>query len=201
MLFRRPGALGLAALLAFAGCKSSNSDAGTRGGDPLVKGPNIPRQNMPIPDRLGANGADPLVTPTSKPPDKQVGYSDDPSRFKGTYIEGPNTALAALAGKMRDSDELKIDGNENRVPLLQAGATAPAKPFEQSAAVESLYRELERYGCKSGDRTLTQENGKYVFRATVTRPASNGARLQCTETGATAEEAIKKVLDDVATEP
>jgi hypothetical protein len=200
MLSRWPSALGLAALVLIVGCKSSNSDSGTRG-DPLVRGPNIPPQNVPFPDRggVGANGKDPLTTPTSKTPEKTgVGYGDDPARFKGTYIAGPNSVPAALAGKMRDGEELKIDGNENRVPLQQAGGVSPSKPYEQSAAVESLYRELERYGCKGGDRTLTQENGQFVFRASLTRPGANGARLLCTETGATPEEAIKKVLDDVS---
>jgi hypothetical protein len=108
---------------------------------------------------------------------------------------------AALAGNVKDGDELKIDGNENRVPLQQTGAVVPvvpAKPGEQVAVtgLDPLYRELEKYGCKSADRSLTQENGQWVFQAAVSR-GMNGAKLQCKETGLTAEEAIRKVLDDV----
>src|SRR5579872_5301381 len=152
----RPRAIGLALLFSLVGCKSSNSDSSTRNGDPLVSGPSrIPAQNIPVPDRgIGANGKlpDPLLgSPTGKPQDKSgVGYTDDPSRFKNGYIPSPSSTPAALAGHMKDSDELKIDGNENRVPLQQAGAVVPTKPSEPAPtpALEAIYRELEKYGWK-----------------------------------------------------
>lgn len=191
--------LGLAVLLALCGCKSSNPDAG-RSSDPLVSGARIPAQNMPIPDRGGLGAKDPLLTPTAKPADKNgVGYgADDPNRFKGTFINGPSSTPAALAGNLKDGEELKIDGNENRVPLQPVSGVLPPRPADQNPALDSLYHDLENYGCMSTDRSLTQENGQYVFRATVKRAGVNGPKLQCTETGKTAEEAIKKVLDDVA---
>ncbi|HEV3439100.1 MAG TPA: hypothetical protein VG122_17165 [Gemmata sp.] len=201
-IYRWPGVVGLAALLALAGCKSNNSDNGTRNSDPLVSGANglIRPQNLPLPDRggIGANGKDPLLGGPTKPPDKSgVGYSDDPSRFKTPYIPGPNSMPAALAGNLKTSDELKIDGNENRVPLQQTGAVLPAKPTEQGTALDALYREFEKYGCKREDRSLGQENGAYVFRASVPRDGKNGAKLQVAGTGQTQEEAVKQALDQV----
>ena len=204
-LCRWPSAIGLAALLALAGCRSNNSDSSTRSGDPLVSGPTrIPPQNVPMPDRgIGSNGkSDPLLgSPTSKPAGSSgVGYKDDPSRFKDTYIPSPSSTTAALAAKSRDSDELKIDGNENKVPLQQAGAVAPLKPGEQNPALDPLYRELERAGCKREEWSLRQENGGYVFRAAVAVSGGNGTKVQYTEVGQTPEEAVKKVLDQVNAE-
>jgi hypothetical protein len=204
-IYRWPGFIGLAALLALAGCKSNNSDNGTRNTDPLVGG-RIPPQNVPLPDRggIGANGkpSDPLLgSPTSKPPDKNgVGYSDDPSRFKGTYIPSPSSTPAALASKLKDDEELKIDDNANRVPLQQTGAAVPSKPVDQGTGLDALYRELEKYGWKREDRPLGQENGEYVFRASVPRMGgngANGAKLQVTGVGPTPEEAVKQALDQV----
>jgi hypothetical protein len=196
-----PGAIGLAALLALTGCKSDNSNNSSRNNDPLVGGTRIPPQNVPVPDRggVGANGkTDPLMaSPVSKPPDKTgVGYTDDPSRFKGTYIPSASTMPAALAGNLKD-DELKIDGNENKVPLMQTGAVLPGKPLAQNADLAAVYSELEKYGCKPENRSLSQENGGYLFRAAVPREGGNGAKTQYQETGRTAEEAVKKVLDQI----
>jgi hypothetical protein len=158
-----PGAIGLAALLALTGCKSDNSNNSSRNNDPLVGGTRIPPQNVPVPDRggVGANGkTDPLMaSPTSKPPDKTgVGYTDDPARFKGTYIPSASTMPAALAGNLKDGEELKIDGNENKVPLLQTGAVSPGKPLAQSADLAAIYSELEKYGCKPENRSLSHRS-------------------------------------------
>jgi hypothetical protein len=157
-----------------------------------------------MPDRgIGANGKlpDPLLgSPTSKPQDKTgVGYTDDPSRFKGSYIPSPNSTPAALAGHMKDDEELRIGGNENRVPLQQTGGVLPANPKEQgvSPALDSIYRELEKYGCKREDRSLGQENGQYVFRASVPRDGGAGAKLCVVETGQTPEEAARKALESI----
>jgi hypothetical protein len=201
-----PGVIGLVGMLALAGCKSSNPDPGTRNSDPLVSGPTrIPPQNVPLPDRtgIGSNGkTDPLLgSPTSKPADKSgVGYSEDPSRFKETYIPGPNSTPAALASKFKDGEELKIDGTENRVPLLQTGGSLPAKQVELNTGLDSLYSELEKYGCKREDRSLTQENGQYVFRVSVPMMAGNGAKLNVTGVGRTQEDAVKQALDQVIVE-
>jgi hypothetical protein len=198
-------AIGLAVSLALLGCKTSNSDNTSRNGDPLVSGPGrIPPQNVPVPDRgLGANGkpSDPLLgSPTSKPQDKSgVGYTDDPSRFKGTYIPSPSSTPAALAGHMKDDEQLKIDGNENRVPLQQTGAVLPVKATEkvQSPALDAVYRDLEKYGCKSEDRSITQENGEYVFRASVPREGGAGAKLVVSGVGRTPEEAARQALEQI----
>src|SRR5205085_11299824 len=105
----------LVALFVLAGCKSTKETQGTgvsRGkdkSDPLVYGPTkIPKQDLPIPDRAtGPRGkADPLTSPTGG---GKAGYSDDPERFKGTFIPGTGSTPAALAGRMKDGEELKID--------------------------------------------------------------------------------------------
>jgi hypothetical protein len=207
-LGRRSSAAALAVVLALAGCKSSSDGGGggaAKSRDPLVYGPNrIPPQNVPLPDRggIGAKGkADPLIgAPTGKPGDKSgVGYNDDPSRFKGPVVTGPGTAPAALAGKAKDGDELKID-DEKRVPLTPAGGVAPgAAPSlapEPGSGVDGLFSELEKYGVKRDDRSLGREGGQYLFKASV--PISgNGAKREYTGVGATATEAVKQVLDQV----
>lgn len=201
-------AIGLAALLALTGCKTSNSNSSSPNGDPLVMGPSrIPPQNVPLGDRgIGANGksSDPLLgSPTSKSQDKSgIGYADDPSRFKGPYIPSPSTTPAALAGHMKDGEELKIDGNENRVPLQQTGAVLPARPAEkpQSPALDAIYGELDKYGSKPEDRSIAQESGEYMFRASVPREGAFGAKLCFSGSGRTPEEAAKKVLDQIKSE-
>jgi hypothetical protein len=196
---------GLAMLFALAGgCKSK--DGGSPGkSDPLMAGPGrIPPQNLPLPDRggIGSKGkTDPLIgNPTGKPGDKSgVGYNDDPERFKGTHIPGAGSTPAALAGKGRDGDELKIDDGTRGVPLTPAGgmvgSTAPVAPVEANEA-DGLFTELARYGVTRDDRSLGRENNQYVFRASV--PISgNGAKRQYTGVGETAQEAVKQVLDQV----
>ncbi len=208
-----PAAIGLAVALALVGCKSEPNNS--KSSDPLVTGPRIPPQNVPVPERgIGANGKDPLLGTPVKPVDKTgVGYTDDPSRFKQTYLPGPGSTPAALAvGNAKDGDGLKIDGNENRVPLQPAAGTQlpPSLPSVAGSPVagvppsgnslDALYRELDARGCKATDRSLVQENGQYTFRASIPRAGSNGAKLQCTAVGATPEDAVRQVLDTVASD-
>jgi hypothetical protein len=190
-----------AALLALVGCKSDKPEMlpGTgvaRGKDPLVYGPTkIPRQDLPIPDRAtGPNGKrDPLTTPTGN----KTGYSDDPERFKGTFIPGKSSTPAALAGRNKDDDGLRIDSPG--VPLTPAGGVLPGGALEAPEGVSPLYTQLDKYGVKPEDRSLEREDGKYVFRASV--PISgNGARRQYTGVGTTAPEAVRQVIDQVASD-
>jgi hypothetical protein len=189
-------------LLALVGCKSREVNGNSGGRDPLVYGPNrIPPQNVPLPDRggIGTKGkTDPLIgAPTGKSDKGGVGYSNDPSRFKGTYVPGAGTTPAALAGKMKDGDELKIDTPDNRVPLQPSGGVVPTGGVGETATgVDALFRELEKYGVKREDRTLGRENGQYAFRASVPISGS-GAKRQYTGVGDTAGDAVKQVLDQV----
>lgn len=197
----------LVGAFALSGCKSRDGNGGSVGGtgssggkvrDPLVYGPSrIPPQNVPLPERgVGSKDRDPLTAPVGK---TGSGYSDDPQRFKGTYIPGPGTTPAALAARTRDDDTLKIDTPDNRVPLRQTGAVIPAGATEVgSPDVDGLLRELEtKYGVKREDRSLLQEDGEFTFRASV--PISgNGAKRQYTGVGTTAKDAVKQVLDQVA---
>jgi len=202
MLCRWARGAGLAALVALAGCRSSDGGKGSGGGrDPLVYGPNrIPPQNVPLPDRsgVGAKGpkADPLLErPVGKNGDKSgVGYNDDPARFKKAHVPGPDTTPAALAGKTKDGEELKIDTPDNRVPLQPVGGVIPIER-DGGLAVDGLLRELEKYGVKREDRTLAREEGKYIFRASLTN--GNGTKRQYTGAADTANDAVKQVLDQV----
>jgi hypothetical protein len=202
---------GLAGLFVLSGCKSRDGNGGGVGGlgssggkqrDPLVYGPSrIPPQNVPLPERdgVGSKDRDPLTAPVGRAGDKSgSGYSDDPRRFQGTYIPGPGTTPAALAAKLRDDDTLKIDTPDNRVPLKPTGAVIPAgATLPSNTEADGALAELERqYGVKREDRSLIQENGEYIFRASV--PISgNGAKRQYTGVGTTAAEAVKQVLDQV----
>jgi hypothetical protein len=193
--------LGVIALLALAGCRG-DGNKGSGGHDPLVYGPNrIPPQNVPLSDRngVGVKGtkSDPLLErPVGKNGDKSgVGYNDDPARFNSTHIPGPGTTPAALAGKSRDGDELKIDTPDNRVPLRPAGGIVPIENSVGTGA-DQFYQELEKYGVRRDDRTLTREDGKYVFRAAVTN--SNGTKRSYTGVGANSDEAVKQVVDQIA---
>lgn len=196
----RAGALGLALLLTAIGCKSKDGGGGTGGGrDPLVYGPNrIPPQNVPVPGRGGVGTtpkADPLIgAPTGRSDKSGAGYSNDASRFKGTYAPGLNTTPAALAGKLKDGDELKIDTPDNRVPLQPAGGVIPARA-EETGAVDTLYQELKRFGIDAADRTLTREDGKYVFTATLNTNA--GTKRLYKGVGDTAADSVKEVLQQV----
>jgi hypothetical protein len=198
-----PGLLALG-LLALAGCRS-DKDSGGSGGvgmgasrprdkDPLVVGPSkIPKQDLPVPDRLtGPKGSkpDPLMSPTGS----KTGYTDDPERFKGVFLPGKGSTPAALAARSKDADELRIDDG---APLVPAGGVLPGGTLEAAEGVSPLYGQLERYGVTPDDRTLARENERYVFRASV--PISgNGAKRQYTGIADTAPEAVRKVLDQVA---
>lgn len=201
-LRRRACVVGLAALVALAGCRSGEGGRGSGGRDPLVYGPNrIPPQNVPLNDRGGVGAkntkTDPLLErPVGKTGDRNgFGYKDDPSRFKGTHIPGPDTTPAALAGRTGDGDELKIDGPENRVPLQPVGGVIPIES-DAGMAVDGLFRELEKYGVRKEDRVLAREDGKYVFRASVTN--ANGTKRSYQSRGDSANDAVKQVLDQVA---
>ena len=195
-------AVGLLAFIALAGCRSSDGGKGSGGRDPLVYGPNrIPPQNVPLHDRggLGAKNTrtDPLLErPVGKTGDRSgFGYKDDPARFKGTHIPGPDTTPAALAGRTGDGDELKIDAPDNRVPLQPTGGVIPIES-DAGMAVDGLLRELERFGVRKEDRSLAREEGKYLFRASVTN--ANGTKRAYQGRGDTANDAVKQVLDQVA---
>lgn len=192
-------ALSAAGLLALAGCKTSKEATGTgvgggRKNDPLVYGPTrIPRQDLPLPERdrgIGTKGkADPLTTPTGR---EKAGYTDDPERFKGTVLPGKTTTPASLAGRMNDGEELKIE-----TPGVTLQPVGGALPADLGEGVSPLFDRLEKAGVKREDRTLGRENGKYVFRASVVISAE-GARREYTGEGATAYEAVKQVVDQVA---
>jgi hypothetical protein len=189
-----------AALLALAGCRTDKEVMGTgvsKGkNDPLVHGPTrIPRQDLPVPDRAtGPKGkADPLTTPTGG----KAGYSDDPERFKGTFIPGKPSTPAALAGRFKDGEELKID--DGKGVALTPGGTLPGG-IEPPEDVEPLLLQLEKLGVSREDRTLERENGKFAFRASVPITRT-GARRQYVGVGLTARDAVKQVLDQIATDP
>jgi len=189
------------ALFALVGCKSTKETQGngvSRGkekSDPLVYGPTkIPKQDLPVPDRAtGPKGKpDPLTTPTGG---GKAGYSDSPERFKGTFIPGTGSTPAALAGRPKDDEGLRIDSPG--VPLTPAGGTLPGGVLEAPEGVAPLYTQLDKYGVTSDDRSLLREDGKYVFRASV--PISgNGARREYVGMAVTAPEAVKQVIDQVA---
>ena len=203
-LVRRWVAVACAAgLIALSGCKHDKQANGTgvsRGkNDPLfASGPNlIPRQNVPIPDRAtGPSGRrDPLVSPTGGKPGEKVGYTDDPERFKGTYIPGKPSTPAALAGRIKDGEELKID-DTGGVPLTPAGGPLPGGALPAPTGVEPLYAQLEKLGVKREDRSLVRENGKWVFRASVVRTAE-GAKTQYSGQGNSAYEAVRQVVNQL----
>jgi hypothetical protein len=189
------------ALVAPVGCKSTKEPQGTgvsRGkdkSDPLVHGPTkIPKQDLPLPDRAtGPKGKfDPLTSPTGG---GKAGYSDDPERFKGTFIPGEKSTPAALAGRGKDDEGLRIDSPG--VPLTPAGGVVSGGVLEAPEGVAPLYSQLDKYGVAPNDRSLTREDGKYVFRASV--PISgNGARREYAGVAATAPDAVRQVIDQVA---
>ena len=190
------------ALVALVGCKSTKETPGagvSRGKDkdPLVYGPTkIPKQDLPVPDRAtGPKGKfDPLTSPTGG---GKAGYSDDPERFKGTFIPGEKSTPASLAGRGKDDEGLRIDSPG--VPLTPAGGTLPGGVLEAPEGVAPLYTQLDKYGVTPDDRSLAREDGKYVFRASV--PISgNGARRQYTGAATTAQEAVRQVIDQVASD-
>lgn len=201
-LSRRAGVVVCAALVfALVGCKSDKDAKGMgvsrgRDNDPLIAGPGsmIPKQNVPLPDRAtGPKGKpDPLVSPTGG----KAGYTEDPARFKGTVIPGKSNTPAALAGRLKDGDELKID--DGGVPLTPAGGTLPGGALEAPAGVEPLLAQFDKLGVKREDRSLARENGKWVFLASV--PNARGAKTQYRGEAATPAEAVRQVLDQVTSD-
>jgi hypothetical protein len=192
-----------AALVALVGCKSNKESQGmgvSRGkdkSDPLVYGPTkIPRQDLPIPDRAtgGRGKPDPLTSPTGG----KAGYSDDPERFKGTFIPGKPSTPAALAGRGKDDEGLRIDSPG--VPLTPAGGVLLGGALEAPEGVAPLYTQLDKYGVTPQDRSLEREDGKYVFRASV-QISGNGARRQYTGMADKAPDAVKQVIDQLASDP
>ncbi|HEY1190026.1 MAG TPA: hypothetical protein VGE74_20415 [Gemmata sp.] len=184
-------------MFALAGCKSADRDnpgIGRRP-DPLMarEGRLIPQQNLPVPERgIGSKGKlDPLTAPVGGRGDK-VGYTDDPERFKGTVLPGERSTPAALAGRIRDGDELKIES-----PGVKLQPTAGVLPEDAGQGVSGLFDQLEKMGVKRADRTLEREDGKYVFRASVPLTAE-GARRQYSGAGDTPYEAVKQVVDQLA---
>ena len=120
------------ALLALAG--ASRTAAGHRGGEPrparLRPQPHPPAERAASRPRRRRDQGDEVATLLERPAGKNgdrsgVGYNDDPERFKGTHIPGLGSTPAALAGKTKDGDELKIDTPDNRVPLRPAGGIDP----------------------------------------------------------------------------
>ncbi|MBN9122052.1 MAG: hypothetical protein J0I06_23405 [Planctomycetes bacterium] len=192
----------MAALLVLVGCKSTRETQGTgvsrgKDRDPLVYGPTkIPKQDLPLPDRAtGPRGRpDPLTSPAGG----KAGYTDDPERFKGTFIPGKTSTPASLAGRTKDDEGLRIDSPG--VPLVPAGGVVPGGALEAPEGVSPLYAQLDKYGVKPEDRSLDREDGKYVFRASVQITAS-GARRQYTGISTSAPEAVKQVVDQLAAEP
>ncbi len=191
-------ALSVAGLFALAGCKSDKEAKGnnvSRGKDPLVHGPNlIPKQNVPVPDRATGpkTRPDPLVSPTGG----KAGYSDDPERFKGVVVPGLHSTPAALAGRIKDGDELKIADTGVTLQPTGGAGTVPGG-IEPPPDAEPLLTQLEKYGVARADRSFERDGAKYVFRASV--PISgNGAKREYVATGASARDAVKQVLDQVA---
>ena len=136
---------------------------------------------------------DPLTSPTGG----KAGYSDDPERFKGTFIPGKSSTPAAPAGRKKDDEGLRIESPG--VPLTPAGGVLAGGALETARRRVSVVTQLDKYGVKPDDRSLERENEKYVFRASV--PISgNGARRQYTGVGATAPDAVRQVIDQVASD-
>jgi hypothetical protein len=192
-------ALGAAGLFALAGCRTDKEAKGSGvsrpKNDPLVQGPNLPKQNLPLPDRATGAKADPLTTPTGG----KAGYNDDPDRFKGTYLPGTGSTPAALAGRIRDGSELKI-ADTGGVKLVPAGGTVPEETVEAPADVQALLAKLDRYGVARGDRFFERDGDKYVFRAAALVRGDDGARRQYTGVAPTMRDAVQQVLDQLAIE-
>jgi hypothetical protein len=63
------------------------------------------------------------------------------------------------------------------VPLRPAGGIVPIENSAGTSA-DQFFQELEKYGVRREDRSLIREEGKYVFRASVT--TSNGTKRSYT---------------------
>ena len=198
--FRRPlAAVVLGLLLAAVGCKSKDGGSSggvSKGNDPLVMGPGrIPKQNIPIPDRGTAGGerrTDPLLgSPAGRPADTKTGasYNSDPERWKGPYIPGAGSTPAALAGRSRDEEGLRLE-----IP----GAVRPTggtRPADGPRDADAVLAELQKFGVKRGDYSFDRDGPNAVFRARV--PAGNGLLRGYTGIGPTEADAARQVLDQV----
>jgi hypothetical protein len=103
---------------------------------------------------------------------------------------------AALAGRPKDGEELKIESPG--VPLRPAGGTLPAPDADLAAAADVQLQQLRNeYGVPRGGYTFSRsENGQIVFRANVPNPTT-GATSGLTGVGATPAAAVQQVLDQV----
>ncbi len=78
-----------------------------------------------------------------------------------------------------------------------AGGSLPPMPESvptAGAALEPLHAELDRLGVARSDRQLTQEQGHYLFRATL---PWDGARRQYVGAGDTPAAAIRQVIEQI----
>ena len=190
---------GFAALLGVAlssGCKNKDTDGGVaKGGrnDPLLSGPGrIAPQNLPVPERGTAGGrrSDPLLGSPTTRPNERSGYTDDAERFKGVFVPNANSGPAALAGRMREGDELKMERPDGTDVRPVGGTLPPA-----SSSTDSQLIALETYGVKRGDYSLEQDGSGSVLR--VRKELSGGGVRQYTETGATPAEALGKMIEHI----
>lgn len=190
-----------------AGCKSKDTNGGVARGagggsrsDPLLTGPGrIEPQNLPLPERGGtANGrrGDPLLgSPTGRPNNERSGYTDDPERFKGTYIPGPGSVPAYLSGRSRDGDELKIE-RPDPGPVSPASASLPPAAIPSGGATSGArLSSLEEMGLRRGDYTVEQDAGGVTLR--VRRELPGGGVRQYTERGATEAEAVANMISQL----
>lgn len=199
--FRRL-AVAVGLLLAAFGCKSKDGGGGggsglmSKGHDPLVMGPGrIPKQNIPIPERGSAGkDRDPLLgSPAGRAADTKSGasYSTDPNRWKGgPYIPDMGGTPAALAGRPKDDDGLKIDSADGGVRPV--GGTVPAGTPRDT---DGLLTELQKYGVKRNDYKFDREGGSAIFRARV--PIGDDRVREYTGQGATPADAVRQVLEQV----
>jgi hypothetical protein len=196
---RRALLLAVLALPLAGGCKSKETDGTVARGrtDPLLAGPGrIAPQNLPIPDRgtAGNRRGDPLLgAPTSRPNNERSGYTEDPERFRGIYVPSASSVPAALSSRLREGEELKIErpGGVEATPVRPASGMLPTA----SIPAEAQLIALETHGVRRGDYSLEQENGGYVLR--VRKELQTGAVRQYTETGNTASEAIRKMIEQL----
>jgi hypothetical protein len=195
-LRRLVGTLALGALLAAVGCKSKDGGSGggsmTKGNDPLVMGPGrIPKQNIPIPERgTAGKDRDPLLgSPAGRAGDNKTGasYNADPERWKGPYIPGAGSTPAALAGRGRDDEGLRIES--------AGGGVRPAGGALPAGDTDALLAELQKYGVKRGGYGFDRDGGNAIFRARV--PIGDDRVREYTGQGPTPAEAVRQVLDQV----
>jgi hypothetical protein len=204
-------AVALAAAVLASGCKSKDKDGGVARGsggrsDPLLAGPGrIAPQNLPVPDRGGTAGgrrSDPLLgSPTARPTERS-GYTDDPDRFRRPHIPGAGSVPAALAGRARDDEMLKIErpgGPDPLTAVQPAGGVLPpaAVPAARTPPADALKEiELEALVKPNGDYAVEPDAAGYTCRARVPI-GGDGPVRQYTGTGPTAADAIAEVVKNI----